>query len=98
MEMSGSLTVRARMADSTTQNPPPLPTPTYPAIETLIEYVTADELAALFSPVTAAVAELKGPRAEQGKRAIKAVEHTQALLSHLLQVREKLEASRKGSR
>ena len=76
MEMSGSLTVGERMADSTNPNPPPLPTPTYPALETLIEYVTADELAALFSAVTAAVAELKGPRAEQGKRAIKAVEHT----------------------
>lgn len=85
------------MADPTNA-PPPLPTPTYPAIETLIEYVTADELAVLFAPVTAAVAELKGPRAEQGKKALKAVEHTQGLLSHLLQVREKLEASRKGSR
>ncbi len=88
------------MADSTSEvaPPPPLPTPTYPAIETLIEYVTADELAALFTSVTTALAELKGPRAEQAKRASKAVEHTQGLLSHLLQVREKLEAQRKGSR
>ena len=88
------------MADSTTDvaSPPPLPTPTYPAIETLIEYVTADELTTLFAPVSTALAELKGPRAEQGKRAAKAVEHTQGLLSHLLQVREKLEAQRKGGR
>ncbi len=87
------------MPDSDSTNaPPPLPTPTYPAIESLIEAANADELQKLFSSVSAAIADLKGPRAEQGKKAAKAVEHTQALLSHLLQVREKLEASRKGGR
>jgi hypothetical protein len=89
--------VAARMAASPNA-PPPLPSPSYPAIEAMIEFATADEIAAVFAPITAAVAELKGPRTEQGKRALKAVEHTQALLWHLLQVREKLEAQRKGSR
>ncbi len=84
------------MADS--PQSPPLPTPAYPAIEALIEYATADEIASLFAPVTAALAELKGPRAEQGKKVAKAIEHTQGLLNHLIQVREKLEAGRKGKR
>ena len=87
------------MADSDAPTPPPpLPTPTYPAIEAFIEYSKPEEQSALFEPLTKAVSELKGPRVEQGKRAFKAVEHTQALLSHLLQVRERLEASRKGGR
>ena len=39
---------------------------------------------------------LKGPKAEQGKKVGKAIERTEELLSYLLQVREKLEADRKG--
>lgn len=85
--------------DTSNSNAPlPLPTPSYPAIEAFIEVATHDEVGALFASVTEAVAHLKGPRAEQGKRVLMAVEHTQALLSHLLQVRENIEASRAAAR
>lgn len=88
------------MADSKeTAALPPLPAPSFPAIEALVELATSEEITALFASVSGAVGELKGARAEQGRRAIKAVDHTKALLEHLLQVREKIEASKKsGSR
>lgn len=72
--------------------------PIYPAIESYIENATADEVAALFQPLKAGLAELKGPKADQGKKIAKAIERTEELLSYLLQVREKLEAERKGRR
>ena len=75
---------------------PALPAPSFPAIEALVEFATPEEITALFAPVSEAVTQLKGPRAEQGKRALKAVAHTTALLAHLLQVREKIESSKKS--
>lgn len=72
--------------------------PIYPAIESYIEHATAGEVAALFEPLKTGLGELKGPKAEQGKKIAKAIERTEELLSYLLQVREKLEADRKGKR
>jgi len=78
--------------------PPPAAAaePLYPAIEGFIEKATADDIAALFDPLKDGLSGLKGPKAEQAKKVGKAIEKTQELLSHLLQVREKLEAQRKG--
>ena len=81
--------------------PPPAAEPLYPAIEGFIERATADDIAALFDPLREGLTGLKGPKADQAKKVGKAIEKTQELLSHLLQVREKLESQRKdkgGSR
>ncbi len=74
------------------------PTPNYPNIEVFIETAGAAEVNALFSSLKEGLDGLKGPRADQGKKVGKAIERTEELLSYLLQVREKLEADRKGKR
>jgi hypothetical protein len=86
------------MATSKRKQPesPPEPGPLYPTLEGLIEKASADELADAFTQLKADLAALKGPRAEQGKKVLKAVERTEELLSYLLQVREKIQADRKG--
>ena len=68
----------------------------YPTIEGFIETASADEVQALFNDVKDALGGLKGPRAETGKKAGKGVGRAEELLSFLLQVREKIEAERKG--
>lgn len=73
-----------------------LPGPTYPVIEKFIETATADVIGSTFKALKGDLAGLKGPKAEQAKKVGKAVERTEELLSYLLQVREKLEADRKG--
>jgi hypothetical protein len=90
------------MAIKPKNSPPPAEPegPLYPAIEAFIETGTADEVAALFEPIKDGLENLKGPKAEQSKKVRKAIEKTEELLAHLLQVREKLEAEEKsgGSR
>lgn len=78
------------------QQTQPAAEPLYPAIEGFIEKATADDAAALFKPLKDGLDALKGPKAEQGKKVAKAIERTEELLSYLLQVREKIEAERKG--
>ncbi len=70
--------------------------PLYPGIEGFIESATGDQVAGLYKPVSDALADLKGPKADQAKKIGKAIARTEELLSYLLQVREKLEADRKG--
>lgn len=70
--------------------------PLYPAIESFIEKATPEEVNALYKDLKEALAGMKGPRAEAGKKAGKGVERAEELLSFLLQVREKIEADRKG--
>lgn len=72
--------------------------PLYPAIEAFIERASAEQVDDLFASIREALATLKGPKAEQAKKVKKAVDATQELLSHLLQVREKLEAERSKKR
>ena len=79
-----------------TPEPQPIPEPSYPVIEGFVEKATADDIASLFKDLKTQLAGLKGPKAEQGKKIGKAIERTEELLSYLLQVREKLEADRKG--
>ncbi len=67
----------------------------YPAIEQFIEHAGAAEVDALFASLKEGLKGLKGPKSEQGKKVQKAVERTEELLQHLLQMREKIEASRK---
>ncbi|MFT3707164.1 MAG: hypothetical protein QM817_05790 [Archangium sp.] len=73
-----------------------LPGPTYPVIEKFIETASADQIDATFKALKGDLSGLKGPKAEQAKKVGKAVERTEELLTYLLQVREKLEADRKG--
>lgn len=82
---------------SAEKTPPPADNePLYPAIEGFIEKATAEEIGELFGPLKEGLSALKGPRADQAKKVGKAIARTEELLSHLLQVREKLEAERKG--
>lgn len=79
------------------QQPPASNEPMYPVIEALVERASADELNAFFTGVKGELAALKGPKADQGKKAKAAIERTEELLSYLLEVREKLEASKKSA-
>ncbi len=80
----------------TPAEPQVLPEQSYPVLEGFVEKATSDDIAALFKDLKTQLGALKGPKAEQGKKVGKAIERTEELLSYLLQVREKLEADRKG--
>ena len=86
----------AKKEKEKTPEPQPIPEPTYPVIEGFVEKATTDDISALFKDLKGQLGALKGPKAEQGKKIGKAIERTEELLSYLLQVREKLEADRKG--
>ncbi|QSQ18686.1 hypothetical protein JY651_25325 [Pyxidicoccus parkwayensis] len=75
-----------------------LPTPSYPAVESLIESTSAEEVRAFFAPVKAGLAELKGPKVEQGKKAQAAVARAEELLELLVETRERLIAEAKGGK
>lgn len=68
----------------------------YPAIEGFIENASAEEVKGLYGDVREALGALKGPRAEAAKKAGKGISRAEELLSFLLQVREKIQAERKG--
>lgn len=72
----------------------PPPEPNYPAIEGFIETATAEDIQATFKGLGDELADLKGPRAQQGKKIAKAIERTEELLNYLLQVREKIKNER----
>jgi hypothetical protein len=74
----------------------PLPTPSYPAIESFIERATAEEIQGLFNPIKEGLAALKGPKAEQGKKIQAALSSAEELLGILLETRERLVAEAKG--
>lgn len=76
----------------------PLPTPSYPAIESFIERATADEVQALFNPIKEGLEALKGPKAEQGKKIQAALSSAEELLGILLETRERLIAESKGGK
>jgi hypothetical protein len=75
---------------------PPLPEPQYPQIEGFIELSGTGDIEALFGPLKESLAGLKGPRADHAKKANKGIQRTEELLSHLLEVREKLRAAKAG--
>lgn len=79
-----------------TKQPEPLPAPSYPVIEGFIETASSADIDGTFKDLKNQLAGLKGPRAEQAKKVGKAIERTEELLSYLMQVKEKLEADRKG--
>lgn len=91
------MATKKKTADAV-QPPPALPRMEFPNIENFIEAASADEVGALYSPIREGLGSLKGPKAEQGKKVGKAITRTEELLSYLLQVREKIEADRKGSK
>lgn len=67
----------------------------YPAIEGFIETATGDEVRAVYDSLRESLSLVKGPRAELAKKAGQAIGRTEELLLFLLDVRQKLEASRK---
>jgi hypothetical protein len=76
----------------------PLPSPSFPAIETLLERAPADEVRSLFAPVKNELAHLKGPKAEQARKIQTAIDRTEELLGVLLETRERLVAESKGAK
>lgn len=89
-------TAKKEKAQTPPAEPQTVPEPSYPVIEGFVEKATAADIAAMFKDLKGELGGLKGPKAEQGKKVGKAIERTEELLSYLLQVREKLEADRKG--
>ncbi len=77
--------------------PMSLPAPQYPALETFIQDASADQVDQAFSSIRAGLKTLKGPKVDQAKKVSVALDHVQGLLSHLLSVRERLDADRKGT-
>ena len=75
-----------------------MPQPEYPVIATFVDVAQQAEVDALFGDIREGLGGLKGPKAEQAKKIAKAIERTEELMSHLLQVREKIAAERKGKR
>ena len=73
----------------------PLPAPSFPAIESFIEYASAEEVRTLFNPVKTELSQLKGPKAEQAKKAQAAISRAEELLAVLLETRERLVAESK---
>jgi hypothetical protein len=69
---------------------PPPPEPKYPALETLIERATAEDLDRFFGDVREALSSLKGAKGEHAKRARAGLEAAEELFGFLLQVREKM--------
>lgn len=83
---------------STPAPAPELPAPSYPAVESLLEATPADEVRACFASVKTGLAELKGPKVEQGKKAQLAIAHAEELLELLVDTRERMLAEAKGGK
>lgn len=64
----------------------------YPAVEVFLEGHDRSEIAGRFAETKQALEALPKPKAEQGKRALAAIEHTQTLLNQLFDVKEKMVA------
>ena len=88
------------MAASRSQEPQrqPLPQLEYPAIATVVDGASRAEVEGLFAELKDGLTAMKGPKAEQARKVSKAIERAEELLSHLLQVREKIASQRKGKR
>jgi hypothetical protein len=79
--------------------PAPVPelVPSYPAIESFIERASEEDVSAFLQPIRTGLSTLKGPKAvDQSKKIEKALARVEELLSHLIQVREKLDAETKS--
>jgi hypothetical protein len=81
-------------APKSTEQTTEQPAPSYPVIETFVERASRDDVEVLFTQVRDALAGLKGPKAEQAKKALAALERTEELLLHLLDVREQISAEK----
>jgi KDO2-lipid IV(A) lauroyltransferase len=63
----------------------------YPTLEGLVESIDETEVENTFGALRQHLLALKGPRQAQAKRVEKALEQCQALITHLLEVRKRLE-------
>jgi hypothetical protein len=68
----------------------------YPVIESFVERATPQDVEQFFASLKEGLQGLKGPRAEQAKKVQVAIERTEELLAHLLEVREKIEEDRRA--
>jgi hypothetical protein len=68
----------------------PLAESMYPEVEALVEKATEEDISSRFEELRTALNELKGPRAEQGKKVRKALDRAEELFLHLLGIRQNL--------
>ncbi len=68
----------------------------YPVIESFVEQASPEDVGQFFASLKEGLQGLKGPRADQAKKVQVAIDRTEELLAHLLQVREKIEEDRKS--
>lgn len=95
-----STTVRGPMPTPPASQSAPAETnePLYPAVEGFIERATPEEVDGLFQPIKQGLEGLKGPKVEQAKKVKASLVRTEELLHHLIEVREKLTAEKKGGK
>jgi hypothetical protein len=84
--------------------PPPLPPPAlehpdptgtlYLDIEEVVANARVEDIPNVFQNLRSQLAELKGSRAEQGSKVLQALDRTEELFLHLIQVREQMEAQK----
>jgi hypothetical protein len=74
----------------------PLPQPEYPTIATFVDVAQPADVDALYRELRGRLEALKGPRAEQARKVTKAIERTEELMHHLLQVRESIGKNKKA--
>jgi hypothetical protein len=70
----------------------------YPHVEQFLESRSKDDVAQAFSATREALTGLPKPKAEQGKRALAAIDRTEALLGQLFDVKAELEANGKAKK
>lgn len=68
----------------------------YPSVERFVERASKEEVGALFGSLKGSLGEVKGPKADQARKAQGALERTEELLGYLIDVRERLVAEQKS--
>ena len=76
----------------------PEPERAYPGIEVFLETQDRSAVAERFAATKEALAKLPKVKAEHGKRALAAVEHTEKLLNQLFDVKDQMAAAPKKAK
>lgn len=70
----------------------------YPTVERFVERASKEELASAFEGVRGELSAVKGPKVEHAKKAQAALDRAEELLSHLIDVRERLLEEQKAAK
>jgi hypothetical protein len=86
------------MAGKTAPSSPEVVERVYPNIETFLENNDRTAISPHFEATREAIKKLPKAKAEQAKRALAALDHTESLLKQLFDVKDKLLEEAKGSK